>query len=101
MHADEARTPLRGDSLGQLVDRDRARVRGEDRAGRSEPIDLAPEDALDLEVLEDRLDDEAGSGSTIRVGRRLDPLQGGVAVLRRELPLRDGSLEVAGDPIAA
>ena len=57
---DEPAAPLLRDGLGQAVDRDRRRVRGEDRARRRDAIELAPERRLDREVLEDGLDDEVG-----------------------------------------
>ena len=61
---DEPLAPLAGDRLGQPADRDRARVRGEDRRRRRARVELAPQRALDAEVLEDRLDDE------VRIGDR-------------------------------
>ena len=92
----------RGDRLGQPVDRDRARVRGEDRAGRRDAGRARAHSArLDGEVLEDRLDDE------VRVGGRAprssvgdDPRRGSRRAPSRQPALGDGPLEVAGDPVA-
>ena len=42
VHADEPRPPLLADRRRQPVDRDRRGVRREDRAGRREPVELAP-----------------------------------------------------------
>ena len=80
---------LRRDGRGERVDRDRARVRGEDRAGRARAVELRPEPPLDLHVLVDRLDDEAGSGGVGGVGGRPDPREHGVAGRRpRDDPSR-------------
>ena len=90
-------------AAAQAVDRDRARVRGEDRAGRRDAGRARDQSAaLDLEVLEDRLDDEVG------VARRRP--RSAVGAIRPRMAsrslavepaLRDGPLEVAGDPVAA
>ena len=47
-------------------DRDRARVRREDRIGRRALVELAPQRALHPEVLEHRLDDEVGADAPAR-----------------------------------
>ena len=91
----------RTDRLGQAVDRDRARVRGEDRvraarAGRAPATGL-----LDVEVLEDGLDDEVRVARRAEVVGRVDPRQRRVARPRVEPALGDGPVEVAGDPVAA
>ena len=60
------------DRLGQPVDRDRGRVRGEDRRRRRARVELAPERRLDVDVLEHGLDDEVGvapAASSSAVGR--------------------------------
>ncbi len=47
MHPDEAASVLASDRLGEPVDRDRRRVRREDRGRRGDAVDLAPEGRLD------------------------------------------------------
>src|SRR5207253_693657 len=81
-------------------DGDRARVRGEDRALRCDPIELGPQPTLDVEVLEDRLDDQVGVGGRAEVGRRPDECDRRVARARIETTLGHGALEVSGDPVA-
>ena len=49
VHADEPGPALRLDRLGQPMDRDRARVRGEDRGRRRVAVELAPQLGLDGE----------------------------------------------------
>ena len=94
--------PRLADGRGQRVDRDRARVRGEDRAVRRPPVELRPEAALDLEVLEDRLDDEPGGGGVGRVGRRADPGRASSSrAAGSSRPFCDRPLEVPGDPVPA
>ena len=68
VHAHEAGTARLGDRGSEAVDRDRARVRGEDRRGGRLGVETPPEVRLDVEVLEDRLDDEIGAGRP-RTGR--------------------------------
>ena len=80
---DEPRAAVRRDGLGEPVDRDRARVRGEDRGRRGAPVELAPQRALHLEVLEDGLDDEVGIAGGGEVRGRRDPAEGRRPLVRR------------------
>ena len=89
------------DRLGQPGDRDRAGVGGEDRIRRRQPVELAPQRRLDVEVLEDRLDHEIGVAHPTRIVGRRDPGEGGLALLGREPALGHCPLQVPGDPIAA
>ena len=94
------RPTLRRHRLGQPTDRDRARVRGEDRGRRRNAVELAPQRGLDGDVLEDRLDDEVRLGNSSPIVRGDDAPEGRVALGVRQLALGDGPLEVAGDPVA-
>jgi hypothetical protein len=55
--------------LGDRVDRDRGRVRGEDRVRCDEPVELGEHLPLRLELLDDRLDHEVAPGQVGEVGR--------------------------------
>ena len=60
---------IRGHGRGQVGDRDRARVRREDRPGLGETVDLSPERPLDVDVLEHGLDHEVGARRRRPAGR--------------------------------
>ena len=94
MHADEPGTAVRLDRLGQPMDRDRARVRGEDRVRRRVAVEHPPQLGLDRHVLEDGFDGEVGTRDGVGVGGRLDPGQRRLALVRREAALVHGALEV-------
>src|SRR5581483_1938258 len=69
VHPDHAVGPVR--RPGEPPDRDRARVRGENRARRQRRVRFAEHVLLDRRVLHDRLDQQVGIG---RVGERSDLL---------------------------
>jgi hypothetical protein len=83
------------------MDRDRARVRSEDRRRRGDTVELAPQRRLDGDVLEYRFDDQVG------VLRRTDVVGGAdagerlVARLGCEATLVHGPAEVGGDALAS
>src|SRR6476661_3870420 len=74
VHADHLLRALGG--RGQAGDRDRAGVGGEDGAVPGHLVQLGEDAQLQLDVLGRSLDQEVGVG---RLGRRLDPLERGVA----------------------
>jgi len=88
------------DSLGEAINRDRARVRGEDRIGRCDRVDLRPEGLLDGQILEDRLDDEPGGSRACGLIRRHDPPERCLALAGIKATLVDRSREVGRDPFA-
>ena len=94
MHADEPGATFPRDRLGQPMDRDRRRVRGEDGGFGRHAIELAPQGRLDGEVLEDGFDDEIGVGRVGDIRRGPDPGEGRITVLGGEPALRHGSIEV-------
>ena len=68
------------DRRGEPVDRDRRGVRGEDRGGRGDPVEVGPQRGLDVDVLEHGLDDEVGVGGGREVVRGGDAGEDRVAV---------------------
>ena len=56
----------------QAGDRDRRGVRGEDRLGADDRVEVLERLRLDRRVLDDRLDHELGLGEGVEVGRPLD-----------------------------
>jgi hypothetical protein len=74
-------------TAAETRDRDRRRVRGEDRPRLGDPVQLREQLALDVEFLDHRLHDEIRRGHVREVPRELDALQRGRAVGGRELAL--------------
>ena len=95
MHADDALRTL--GRLGDLVDRDRRRVRGKNRVRRHDALELREGLALRLELLDDRLDHEVAVGEIREVRREGQPPKRGVPLLCRQLLLLDRTPEVVLD----
>ena len=66
VHPDDALRGLR--RLGDLRDRERRRIRGEDGRRRDDPVQLGEELPLDVEVLEGGFDHEPARGELGQVG---------------------------------
>jgi hypothetical protein len=93
VHADEA--ARQAQLLGERGDRDRRRVRHEDRPRADDLLEVAKESALGVEALDDRLDDDAGLRGVLELRRggdarsdrlrfgSVEPALGGEAVERR------------------
>ena len=101
VHADEPGPARFANRRRKPIDRDRRRVRGEDRAFRGAPIEVRPECRLHRHVLEHRLDHEVDLLRRCEVIGRRDQREDSVALGGIEAALRDRSLEVPGNPIAA
>ena len=69
-------------------------------AVRRELVELSPQLALDVEILEDGLDDEVRVRGSGEIGVA-SPAPASHLAPRRSAALRDGPIEVAGDPLAA
>src|SRR3990172_6905822 len=76
----------------------RGGVRGEDRVGADESVELAKEQALRLQLLDDRLDHEVAAGEVAELRRRREPRKRRGLLLRAEPPLVDAAREIAVDP---
>ena len=63
-------------------------------------VELRPEVALDLEILEHGLDDEIRRSNEVEVVRRRHAGENRRSLVRGQLALRDRSIEIAGDPVA-
>ena len=73
VEAGEALGPLQ--LAAHLVDRERRRVRGQDRVGRRELLGPREDRALRLDLLDDGLDDELGAGERlVEIGGHRDGL---------------------------
>ncbi len=68
VHADHLLRPRGGG--GQLGDRDRAGVGGEQGVGRAQPVEVAQDLPLDVEPLDDGLDHQVGSRQVRQLARR-------------------------------
>ncbi len=89
MHADDATREL--EPRGERRDRQRGRVRCEDRRRRDDLLELPQQRALLGEILDDRLDDEAGAYA---VAERVDRDDARI----RRLGLRLVELALRGEP---
>ena len=78
VQADDAVVAAR--AAGDLGDRQRRGVGGEDRVLRADLVELAEQLALDGELLEHRLDDEIGVGQVVERRRARQPPHHGVLV---------------------
>ena len=58
MNADKMLFEIVRERLGDRLDRDAARVRGDDRAGLAVLFDLGKDLVFDLEIFDDGLDDQ-------------------------------------------
>ena len=67
----------------------RRRVRREDRAGLTDPVELAEEVLLDREIFDDRFEDEIAVGELTEIGDRADAAEQGVALRGVEATLVD------------
>ncbi len=65
--------------------------------GCEQVVELAEERGLDLDVLDDRFDDEIASGKVGDAGRRLDTGDRRIALGLRQLPFFDEFVERFGD----
>ena len=74
-------------SIASSIDRQRRRVRGEDRRRHDQAVQLAEEVLLGVEILDHALDHEVGAGEVAEVARRPHARRDGVAVGRRQLSL--------------
>ena len=73
VHADDAAGKAVGG--GDLGDRERRGVGGQDRVGPHDVVEVAEDRLLDLERLDDRLDHEVGVGEVLHAGREGDPVR--------------------------
>ena len=88
-------------AVGDLRDRERRGVRGEDRGRRDEAVELAEELALDLEILEGRLDHELAVREVGELGRQRQAAERGVLLVLGQPLLLDSAAEVVVDPFRA
>jgi len=80
--------------VGQVADADSRTGGGEDRLSGGGIVELLPDFVLDLEDLGHRLDHDLRVGDAfLQLDRRMDPPEGGVAVLLAESALLDPALE--------
>ena len=87
VHADDALGML--GRLGDRVDRDRGRVRGENCVRPDDAVELGEDLALRLELLDDRLDHEVALREVGELGREAQPPERRVTLLGRGLALLD------------
>ena len=83
----------RSTAAGELGDRQRRGVRGEQRVGVHDVLHLAEHAGLERRVLEDRLDHGVAAGQVGRVGGRGDPGEDLGLLLRGHLPAADRLVE--------
>ncbi len=79
MHPHHALGPCR--RRGDLGHRQRRRVRGEDRIGTADPVQIREESELRLELFDDRLDHEVAVCERLELGDRRETTHGGVALV--------------------
>ena len=84
VHADHAARA--GVGGGDLGDRERGGVGGEDRVGADDLVELAEDGLLDLDRLHDRLDDEVGVGEVLHAGGEGDPASSSACSASVSLP---------------
>src|SRR5919199_985562 len=82
---------------GDFRDRQRGRVRGEDRVRGAHGVEPRQELALDRQLLEHGLDHEIAGAERTEIGAALQPRQDAVARLRRQLAALDRLGEEGGD----
>ena len=82
----------------QLDDREGRRVRGEDRLVLDGEVEPAEQLLLDVEVLDDRLEDEIAVGQRVQVVRGRDPREDLVALALVELAPLDLLVERLAEP---
>src|SRR5580704_17487501 len=66
-------------------------IRGKNRLGLGQPIELAPQMILDLEVLEHGLDDNLPDGCRLEIGPEGQTGQRGLAIVMTQLPALHGA----------
>ena len=88
------------DRLGELGDRDRGRVGGDDRPVRDHAVDRLHDRELEPLVLGHRLDDQVGLGDRLEVGGQLDPLARRPRLGVVELAAAHGPGQRGLDPLA-
>ena len=74
-------------SCRHLDDRERRRVRGEDRVLGADLVQFLEHAILDLDILDDRLDDEIAVAKIIELSRAGHPIERCLAILGRDLLL--------------
>ncbi len=82
-------------------DRNRRGVRGENRLGRTDLVELLQQRDLRVFVFDHRLDHEWDLGQVFEIDRGLDPAHDAIALLGLEAPALDHAIEVARDAVDA
>ena len=95
MHADDALRP--SGRIGDLGDRQRGGVRGEDRVRTADAIELGEDGALQLELLEDRFDDEIAVGQLGQLRRQRQARERSLPLVLGQAALLDAACQVAVD----
>ena len=83
--------------LGDLGDGERRGVRGQDRVGAREAVELGEELSLRLQLLDDGLDDEVTACEVVELCRQSQAGQCRVSLVLREALLLDSPAHVAVD----
>ena len=99
MHAYDALGPL--GRFGDLGHRERRCVRRQHGVGASDAIELGERLPLELELFEDRLDDEVAVGEVGEVGRQRQTRESGVPLGLPQPPFLHSPREVTLDGRAA
>src|ERR671935_539424 len=99
VHADDPVGPFRGG--GHPSDRDRRGVAGEDHLVAADAIEPLEDIPFGLEVFGDRLDHEVGAPGGLERRGRMQPVEGGIAVVGRKLSLLHQAFESLFDVLDA
>src|ERR1700677_2024599 len=95
MHADHFVSAL--GQRSQLSDGNRRSIRSQNDLGSCQPVEIAKDFSLDLKFLGGCFDDEVAVCKSSALGHRLDLLQCGGLLFRRNLALHDLAIEILGD----
>ena len=98
MHTDH--TLRRRDARRDLGNRERRRIRGEDRVGPHDSLQCGEELELRAEVLDDRFDDKIAVGEVGEIRGEREPLERSLALGRGHPLLIDLPLKEVRDPVA-
>ncbi len=95
MHADDLARPFR--RRGDLGQRNRRRVRGEDRIGLADPVKLAEQLLFQVDLLQGRLNHQIPVGEVVNPGCGADPRQRRVTVVGAHLVPAHQPVEALAD----
>ena len=88
-------------ALAIVRDGERRRVRRQHGLLTDQVVQRAEQLLLEVELLDDRLDYDVAAGEVAELGRRRQPAERRIALVRRQPTLLDPPLEIVGDPLSS